>query len=156
VQDLVGTALEQLGNRTANRPVTVDIPQNLPFVSVDFGLIVQTLVNIVDNALKYSLPESPIEIKAGNTGSEVQIEIADRGFGIPAADLSQVFDKFYRIEHPGSVAGTGLGLSICKGIVEAHGGHIVAENRPGGGTVIRLVLPAAESNQKIVGPTDVR
>ena len=156
VQDLVGTALEQLGNRTANRPVTVDIPQNLPFVSVDFGLIVQTLVNIVDNALKYSPPESPIEIKAGNTGSEVQIEIADRGFGIPAADLSQVFDKFYRIEHPGSVAGTGLGLSICKGIVEAHGGHIVAENRPGGGTVIRLVLPAAESNQKTVGPTDVR
>jgi two-component system sensor histidine kinase KdpD len=156
VQDLIGTALEQLGNHTANRPIAVDIPPNLPFVSVDFGLIVQTLVNIIDNALKYSPADSPIEIKAGNTANEVQIEIADRGFGIPAADLSQVFDKFYRIEHPGSVAGTGLGLSICKGIVEAHGGHIIAENRSGGGTVIRLVLPVAESNQKTVGQTDVR
>jgi len=60
----------------------------------------------------------------------------------------QVFDKFYRIEHPGSVTGTGLGLSICKGIVEAHGGRITAENREGGGTIIRLILPAAENEPK--------
>ena len=155
VQDLVGTALEQLGNRTLSRPIEVDIPLNLPFVSVDFGLIVQTFVNVIDNALKYSPPDSPIEIKARNIGSEVQIEIADRGFGIPAADLSQVFDKFYRIEHPGSVAGTGLGLSICKGIVEAHGGRIAAENRAGGGTIIRLTLPAAETSQKPAGQSNV-
>jgi two-component system sensor histidine kinase KdpD len=156
VQDLVGTALEQLGNRAVSRPIEVDIPVNLPFVSVDFGLIVQTLVNIIDNALKYSPADSAIEIKAGNIGNEVQIEIADRGFGIPPADLLQVFDKFYRIDHPGSVAGTGLGLSICKGIVEAHGGHIVAENRVGGGTIIKLVLPAAEPGQKPEGPANVQ
>jgi len=156
VQDLVGTALEQLGNRAVSRPIEVDIPVNLPFVSVDFGLIVQTLVNIIDNALKYSPADSAIEIKAGNIGNEVQIEIGDRGFGIPPADLLQVFDKFYRIDHPGSVAGTGLGLSICKGIVEAHGGHIVAENRVGGGTIIKLVLPAAEPGQKPEGPANVQ
>jgi two-component system sensor histidine kinase KdpD len=148
VQDLVGTALAQLGNRTVSRPIEVVIPQNLPFVSVDFGLIVQTLVNIIDNALKYSPENSSIEIKARNIGDEVQIEIADRGFGIPPQDLLQIFDKFYRIDHPGSVAGTGLGLSICKGIVEAHGGRIVAENREGGGTIIRLILPMAETEQK--------
>jgi two-component system, OmpR family, sensor histidine kinase KdpD len=148
VQDLVGTALEQLGNRTVSRPIEVDITPDLPFVSVDFGLIVQTLVNIIDNALKYSPTDSAIEIKARRIDNEVQIEIADRGFGIPPGDLLQVFDKFYRIEHPGSVAGTGLGLSICKGIVEAHGGRILAENRAGGGTIIRLILPAAENDQK--------
>jgi two-component system sensor histidine kinase KdpD len=156
VQDLVGTALEQLGNRTVSRPIEVDIPQNLPFVSVDFGLIVQTLVNIIDNALKYSPAESPIEIKARNINNEIQIEIADRGFGIPPQDLLQIFDKFYRIDHPGSVAGTGLGLSICKGIVEAHGGRIVAENREGGGTIIRLILPVAESGQKLEGQSNVQ
>ena len=148
VQDLVGTALEQLGSRTAGRPIEVDIPTDLPFVSVDFGLIVQTLVNIIDNALKYSTADSPIEIKGRKADKEIQIEIADRGFGIPPQDLLQIFDKFYRIDHPGSVAGTGLGLSICKGIVEAHGGRIVAENREGGGTIIRLVLPEAETEQK--------
>jgi two-component system sensor histidine kinase KdpD len=156
VQDLVGTALEQLGNRTVSRPIEVDIPLNLPFVSVDFGLIVQTLVNIIDNALKYSPVDSAIEIKARNLDNEVQIEIADRGFGIPPGDLLQVFDKFYRIDHPGSVAGTGLGLSICKGIVEAHGGRIVAENRDGGGTIIRLVLPAADPGQKLEGQSNVQ
>jgi two-component system sensor histidine kinase KdpD len=156
VQDLVGTALEQLGNRATERQITVDIPVNTPFVSVDFGLIVQTLVNIIDNALKYSVSGSAIEIKALNVEKEVQIEIADRGFGIPPEDLSQIFDKFYRIEHPGSVAGTGLGLSICKGIVEAHGGRIVAENRAGGGTVIRLILPAAEPPQKPAGQSNAR
>jgi two-component system sensor histidine kinase KdpD len=156
VQDLVGTALEQLGNRTAGRPIQVDIPGNLPFVSVDFGLIVQTLVNIIDNALKYSRADSAIEIKAAIAGSEIQVEIADRGFGIPPADLLQVFDKFYRIEHPGSVAGTGLGLSICKGIVEAHGGRITAENRLGGGTIIKLILPVATPGTKAEGKQNAR
>ena len=155
VQDLVGTALEQLGNRAVSRPIEVDIPGNLPFVAVDFGLIVQTLVNIIDNALKYSPAASAIEINARNIGNDVQIEVADRGFGIPPGDLLQVFDKFYRIDHPGSVAGTGLGLSICKGIVEAHGGHIVAENRVGGGTIIRLILSAAEPGQKPEGQSNV-
>ena len=76
----------------------------------------------------------------------MQIEIADRGTGIPPQDLSHIFDKFYRIQRPDNVTGTGLGLSICKGIIEAHGGHIAAENRPGGGTIIRLVLPVIESD----------
>jgi two-component system sensor histidine kinase KdpD len=133
VQDLVGTALEQLGGRASTRPIRIDIPAELPFVSVDFGLIVQTLVNILDNALKYSSADLPIEIKGRQATNEVYIEVADRGVGIPPQDLLRVFDKFYRIQRPDNVAGTGLGLSICKGIVEAHGGRIVAEE---------LLLPA--------------
>jgi two-component system sensor histidine kinase KdpD len=148
VQDLVGAALEQLGSRASARPIRIDIPAELPFVSADFGLIAQTLVNVLDNALKYSPADSPIDIKGRQVGDEVYIEIADRGVGIPPQDSLHVFDKFYRIRSPDNVAGTGLGLSICKGIVEAHSGRIAAENRPGGGTVIRLVLPAAESDQR--------
>jgi two-component system, OmpR family, sensor histidine kinase KdpD len=148
VQDLVGAALEQLGSRVGTRPVNMDIPAELPFISVDFGLIVQTLVNVLDNALKYSPGDSPIDIRARQVGQEMQIEIADRGIGIPPQDLSHVFDKFYRIQRPDNVTGTGLGLSICKGIIEAHGGRIAAENRPGGGTIIRIVLPLPEPDHK--------
>jgi two-component system sensor histidine kinase KdpD len=147
VQDLVGAALEQLGNRASSRPINVEIPADLPYVSVDFGLIVQTLVNVLDNALKYSPDGSPIDIKARQIGREMQIEIDDRGVGIPTQDLSHVFDKFYRIQRPDNVTGTGLGLSICKGIIEAHGGRIAAENRPGGGTIIRMVLPVPEPDR---------
>jgi two-component system sensor histidine kinase KdpD len=141
VQDLVGAALEQLVSRTSSRPVNMEIPADLPYVSVDFGLIVQTLVNVLDNALKYSPDDSPIDIRALQVGQEMQIEIADRGVGITPQDLSHVFDKFYRIQRPDNVTGTGLGLSICKGIIEAHGGRVAAENRPGGGTIMRLILP---------------
>jgi two-component system sensor histidine kinase KdpD len=73
----------------------------------------------------------------------VKIDVRDRGVGIPPEDLERVFDKFYRVQRPGSVGGTGLGLSICKGILEAHGGSILASNRPGGGTVVTITLPLA-------------
>ncbi len=147
IQDLVGAALEQLGSRASARPINVEIPEELPFVSVDFGLIVQTLVNVLDNALKYSPGGSPVGIRAKQVGREIQIEIADRGVGIPPQDLSHVFDKFFRIQRPDNVTGTGLGLSICKGIIEAHGGGITAENRPGGGTIIRIVIPLTDSTR---------
>jgi two-component system sensor histidine kinase KdpD len=146
IQDLVGTALEQLGESSSSHPVNMDLPADLPFVSADFALIVQSLVNILDNAFKYSPSGSLVEIKGRQVGKAISIEIADRGIGIPPQDLERVFDKFYRVQRPEKVVGTGLGLSIAKGIIEAHGGRIAAENRPGGGTIIRLSLPAAASN----------
>jgi two-component system sensor histidine kinase KdpD len=154
VQDLVGAALEQLGSRARGRPIAIDIPAELPFVFVDFGLIVQALVNILDNALKYSPVDLPVEIKGRQIGREVTVVIADHGLGIPPQDLLHVFDKFYRIQRPDKVAGTGLGLSISKGIIEAHGGRITAENRPGGGTIISLTLPAAEQRPSVKGKPD--
>lgn len=146
VQDLVGATLEQLKTRIGARSIKIDIPFETPFVSVDFGLIVQTLANIVDNGLKYSPADSPIEIRARQAGQELCIQIADHGIGIPEQDLPRIFDKFYRIKRPDNVTGTGLGLSISKGIVEVHGGHIKAENNPGGGTIITLTLPISEPN----------
>jgi two-component system, OmpR family, sensor histidine kinase KdpD len=146
VQDLVGTALEQLGERTRVRPIKIDIPEFLPYISVDFTLIVQALVNILDNALKYSPNGSPVEIKGQQNDKEITLTVADRGIGIPPQDLEHIFDKFFRVHRPDKIQGTGLGLSISRGIIEAHGGHIQAENRPLGGTIIRISLPIAESS----------
>jgi two-component system sensor histidine kinase KdpD len=150
VQDLVGAALEQMGERTHTHRIRIDIPVDLPLVHVDFSLIVQALVNIVANALKYSPSDSLIDIQGRQVRAEVHIEISDRGVGIPPEDLSLIFDKFYRAQHPSSVAGAGLGLSICRGIVEAHGGRIEAENRPGGGTTMRLILLMREPESHVV------
>ena len=102
------------------------------YVSVDFGLIVQTFVNVLDNAFKYSKPDSSVEIVARKVERQIEIEVADRGVGIPSQDLQHVFDKFYRVTAADRVTGTGLGLSICKGIIQGHGGRIWAENLPDG------------------------
>jgi two-component system sensor histidine kinase KdpD len=108
---------------------------------MDFVLIERVLVNVIDNALKYSPTESPIDIRAQMAGAFVEITVADRGVGIPPGDLNRIFDKFYRVQRPDNVSGTGLGLAIGKGIIEAHGGFISAENRDGGGTIITIALP---------------
>jgi two-component system, OmpR family, sensor histidine kinase KdpD len=141
LQDVIGAVLQQLGERLRDRPVDIDLPATLPLVHVDFVLLVHVLVNLVDNALKYSPPSSNIGIAVRLTESEAQIDIADRGIGVPEEDLSRIFQKFYRVQRPSHVAGTGLGLSISKGLVEVHGGRIWAQNRPGGGTIVTVALP---------------
>ena len=141
VQDVVGTSLSRLADRLHNHPVETAIPADLPLVSMDFVLIEQVLVNLLDNAVKYTPPGSPITISAAPLADEVEIVVADRGSGIPPADIDKIFGKFFRSTNRGQAVGTGLGLSICKGIVEAHGGRISAENRPGGGAAFRFSLP---------------
>jgi len=145
VQDVIGAALHQVRERLGDRPVEIDIPADLPLVPLDFVLVVHVLVNLIDNALKYSPPGSLIQIRTLLSDGEVAIEVADQGLGIPPEDLDRVFQKFYRVQRPDNVTGTGLGLSISKGLVEAHGGRIWAQNRPGGGAVITVVLPLSEA-----------
>jgi two-component system sensor histidine kinase KdpD len=141
VQDLIGAALGQIEARLTGRKIRVEVAPGLPLIPLDFVLIVHTLINLLDNALKYSPENSPLEIHAAQHGHEVQIGISDRGIGIPAEDLARIFDKFYRVQRPEQVTGTGLGLAISKGILEAHGGRIWAGTREGGGTVMTLALP---------------
>jgi two-component system sensor histidine kinase KdpD len=140
-QDVVGASLAQLGDALRDRPVTVDVPPGFPLISGDFVLLVRVLVNLLDNAVKYSPPGSPVEVAASLDGSWAVLSVADRGAGIPPQDLGRVFDMFQRLREDDGAVGTGLGLSISRGIVEAHGGRIRAENRPGGGTIIALELP---------------
>jgi two-component system sensor histidine kinase KdpD len=141
VQDVIGSALEQLNSRLDKHPVMIDASPELPHISIDFILISRVLVNVIDNAIKYSPPEAPIEIRAQAANAYMEITVADRGSGIPKEDLTRIFDKFYRVQRPDSITGTGLGLAISKGIVEAHGGFMVAENRSDGGSIITLALP---------------
>jgi two-component system, OmpR family, sensor histidine kinase KdpD len=116
----------------------------MPMVPMDLVLMIQVLVNLLDNSLKYAPLEYPIEVTASTEGTWLVLEVADRGHGVPEQDLKRVFDKFYRIPIPEGAGGTGLGLSICKGIVEAHKGRIIAENRTGGGLRIVIRLPLTE------------
>jgi two-component system sensor histidine kinase KdpD len=141
IQDVVGTALEQLNKRIANHKVQVNIPIDFPLVPMDFTLMVQVLVNVLENAVKYSPADSLIEVTANLLDGKARLQIADRGVGIPSEDLVRIFDKFYRVQRPESVSGTGLGLSISKGLVEIHNGHITAQTRTGGGTIITIELP---------------
>lgn len=146
VQEVISAALERLEKRLAGRPVTVDAPALL--VPMDFVLMVQVLVNLLDNALKYSPADTPIEVAARLSDNTLEITVADRGVGVPAEDLERIFDKFYRVQRPAAGSGTGLGLAICKGIVEAHGGRIWAQNRPGGGMVVTVALPCARADDE--------
>lgn len=154
IQDVLGAALQQLDSVLADRPVNIKLPANLPLVPLDFVLVVQALVNVLDNAAKYSPPTSAIDIQVAATGKGLQIQIGDRGVGIPPEDLTRVFNKFYRGQRSISAGregsdlppGTGLGLSISRGLIEAHGGKIWAENRSGGGTSMTLKFPLMEVN----------
>jgi two-component system sensor histidine kinase KdpD len=141
IEDVVSSSLEAVESRLGERPIKVQIEPGLPLIPLDFVLIVQVIVNVLDNAIKYSPSQQPIEITASCDENRLHITVEDRGTGIPAEDLERVFDKFYRVQRPDTISGTGLGLSICKGIIEAHGGEIRAENRPGGGTRILISLP---------------
>jgi two-component system sensor histidine kinase KdpD len=113
-------------------------------VHFDFVLIEQVLVNLIENALKFSPADAPVEIRATLEQEVVQIQVLDRGAGIPPQDLERVFEKFYRAKQHGQTQGSGLGLMICRGIVQAHGGKVYAAPREGGGTRIVFTLPAAE------------
>ena len=148
IQDVIGTALEQLGTRVAEHEIKVNVPEDFPLVTMDFTLIVQVVVNLLENAVKYSPKGSLIEISVSLVDNKAVLEIMDRGMGIPPVDLTRIFDKFYRVQRPESVSGTGLGLSIGKGIVEAHHGNIYARSREGGGAILAVELPLNDSQEK--------
>jgi two-component system, OmpR family, sensor histidine kinase KdpD len=141
VQDLVGCALAVLEARLGDREVSFRMPPIMPLVPMDLVLMTQVLVNILENSIKYSPLGSPLEIVAAADKGWLELQLSDHGRGVPEQDLKRVFDKFYRIPVPEGAGGTGLGLSICKGLVEAHGGRIKAENRSGGGLTIIIRLP---------------
>ncbi|MDO0824746.1 sensor histidine kinase [Desulfosporosinus nitroreducens] len=144
LQDIIGVAINRLGDALTRRPLDIDIQEGLPLVQADGILIEQVLINLLDNALKYSEAASKIMIAIRQQGKQLEIVVANRGHGIPETDLSKVFDKFYRLSSPLQVSGTGLGLAICKGLIEAHGGEIWAENNKLGGVTITFTLPITD------------
>ena len=141
VEEVVGAALGRFGRSLAERPVTTRIPAELPLVPMDDVLIEQVLINLIDNAIKYTPTGTPIELSADETGAAVVVEVADRGPGLRPGEERLIFEKFHRTDPAPSVRGAGLGLAICQGIIQAHGGRIWAENRAGGGVALRFALP---------------
>jgi two-component system sensor histidine kinase KdpD len=151
VEEVVGAALGRFAPALAHRAVATRIPPELPLVPMDDVLIEQVLVNLIDNVIKYTPPDSPVEISAEDTGGAVLIEVADRGPGLRPGEEELIFEKFHRAERTSSVRGAGLGLAISRGIVHAHGGRIWAENRPGGGVCMRISLPAKDAPPAVTG-----
>jgi two-component system sensor histidine kinase KdpD len=141
LRDLIGASLKALKDKLENRKVTVDMAEGVFEIPVDYTLMMRVFINLVDNAEKYSPAGSEIIIKAETADGEAVIQVKDSGFGIPGNDLEHIFDKFFRAVKPRQVSGTGLGLSICRGIVEAHGGSIWAQNNPDKGAVFFIKLP---------------
>ncbi|MEW5758830.1 MAG: DUF4118 domain-containing protein [Candidatus Omnitrophota bacterium] len=141
LRDIIGASLEQLKDKIGSRNINIDIPNDFPEISMDFSFMMKVFCNLIDNALKYSPLDTPIDIKATIVRDSVKIEIKDQGFGVSQEDLKHIFDKFYRAEKLKNITGIGLGLSICKGIIEAHGGEITAKNNTGLGATFIITLP---------------
>lgn len=141
MEDIVGVALRRLGDTTKKYKINSQLPADLPLIRADCVLLEQVLLNLLDNAMKYSPLGSIISITASIEVSTVKVSICDNGPGIPPDELDHIFEKFYRAKQPLPVSGTGLGLSICKSIIETHSGRIWAENIPSGGTNVSFIIP---------------
>jgi two-component system sensor histidine kinase KdpD len=152
LEEIVGLALEAVRRELAEHQVRVTIPDDFPLIHVDGFLLEQVLVNLLENASRYTPEGSEIEIAAQRGDRSVEISVCDNGPGLPAGSESKVFDKFFRgsLVAPDGRRGVGLGLAICRAIVEAHGGKILARNRPQGGAEFTVVLPQTESPPEIV------
>jgi two-component system, OmpR family, sensor histidine kinase KdpD len=141
LEEVVGASLTRLGPELSGREVNVSLLPDLPLIPMDDVLFEQVVRNLVENAHKYSAAGRPIEINAVVDREQLRLEVADRGEGLAAGEEKRVFEKFYRGSRAAIRPGAGLGLSICRGIVDAHGGTIVAAGRAGGGSVFTVNLP---------------
>lgn len=141
LEEIVGAALARMSRHLRDHEVAARLPPELPLVPLDELLIQQVLVNLLENAAKYAPTGTRIEIVAAADDETLEVQVSDRGPGIPPSDLEKVFDKFYRTPDTTGRPGAGLGLAICRGIVGLHGGKIWAENRSGGGATFRFTLP---------------
>ena len=147
IEEPLGAALTLVEKHLAGREVRMDIPSDLPLVEVDGVLMEQLLLNLLENAAKYTPEGSPVAIVARNAGGGVEVSVSDQGPGLAPDELEKVFDLFYQGQGAvspgvGGRKGYGIGLAICRAIALVHGGTIRAENREGGGAVFIVTLPA--------------
>jgi len=144
IEEIAGSALRLTQHVLTPRAVKTDLPADLPLVKCDAVLIERVLVNLLENAAKYTPPDASVQIIARRAGQEMRVTVADNGPGIRPGQEAEIFNKFTRGVRESSTNGVGLGLAICKTIVEAHGGTIGASNRPGNGVAFTFTLPFAE------------
>ncbi len=143
IQDIIGVVLREMRDTLTGHPVKVDIPPDVPSVMADFILIEQVLINLLENAAKYSPPDVPVSISVAVREKDLVVTVSNAGPSIPGGEQEHIFDKFYRQRSSQHVSGTGLGLFICKGIIEAHGGRIWIDPSPEHGNSFSFSLAVA-------------
>jgi two-component system sensor histidine kinase KdpD len=144
--DLVSAASRRLRLPSRGIHLKTDVSRYAQFIYVHGDLIEQALVNLLENAARYSPPGATIVVRALRKNGEVHIEIRDEGPGIPEDKREKIFDPFYRISKQDSQSGTGLGLTICRGIIRAHGGEIEADSPADGrGALFRIRIPQSQT-----------
>ncbi len=147
IRDLFNSAVKRLDHDLSDHVVNIEVPENMPLVVIDFGLIEQVIVNLLHNVALYTPAGSRVLLRGSVEGNDCVIVVADNGPGFPPEALQRVFEKFYRI--PGTKpGGTGLGLSIGRGFVEAHKGTMVVHNDPEGGARFTIRLPLQHENKE--------
>lgn len=144
IEDVIGAALQEFQN-PQERPIEIAVRSGLPLVSIDFVLLVNVLVNLLDNAIKYSPGGEPVKIEAALRNGRMEVRVSDHGCGIPPNERGAIFGKFARGSGTEHTPGLGLGLPICKGFIEAHHGRIWVEEGTGGGSVFCFTLPICDS-----------
>ena len=132
ITEIAMSVAKKMRSHLQDHQVKFDFPENLPLLPTDFVMMEQVFTNLISNSVKYAPPDTRISISASETGDFVLVKVENQSPPVPEEHLEHIFDKFFRITEADKVTGTGLGLSICKGIIEAHGGKIWAENAPEG------------------------
>lgn len=146
-EELARKVASQYGVRNPAQPIVVDFPEDFPLVTADVRRMEQVLANLVSNAVKFSEGKGEIRIQGSVKGDRVQVKVMDEGIGIDPSKVKREFDRFYQVDASPRrpYSGVGLGLFICRELVEAHGGRIWAENRPGGGAMVTFEIPRGRS-----------
>ena len=141
IEEIIGSAVRLSRSVLGTRMLKTDVPAGLPLIQCDAVLIERVLVNLLENAAKYTPPNASVTITAHGVGTEMRVTVADNGPGLRPGSEQEIFNKFTRGVRESSISGVGLGLAICKAIVEAHGGAISAMNREGHGAAFNFTLP---------------
>jgi two-component system, OmpR family, sensor histidine kinase KdpD len=150
VDEIVARSLDDLGPRS--QKVVVDIPEALPEILVDPAILERVVVNLTENALRYSPPGQPPLLAASALGDRVELRVVDRGPGIPENERDRMFVPFQRLGDTDNTTGVGLGLALARGFTEAMGGTLTAEETPGGGLSMAVTLPAVAATPGVPGP----
>jgi K+-sensing histidine kinase KdpD len=153
IDEVIGSALWRLERLLEGQTVHTRMAEGVPLAFFDPVLVEQVIINLVENAVRYAGPASPIELSVRPQGESLLVEVADRGPGVAPGDEERVFEKFYRA--PGATqadGGIGLGLTICRAIVLAHDGAIWLSNRPGGGAAVSFTLPVSRAARALQSP----
>jgi two-component system sensor histidine kinase KdpD len=148
IEEVIGVVLRRMERHLREHAIVTSLVPDLPPVPIDGILIQQVLINLLDNAAKFAPPGTAIELRAKLAGSAIALEVADCGPGIPTGEETRVFQRFYAADKDGR-SGSGIGLAICRGIIELHGGQIIAENQASGGACFRFTLPLNVSTPKL-------